>query len=68
MSNPTLTPGSTDPAVKTLQTALNLDGAGLTVDGVYGPLTLGAVIMFKLSHHLTDGIVGPMTWAALKAV
>lgn len=38
----------------------------LTVDGVFGGHTLGAVQVFQRNHQLTaDGIVGPKTWAKL---
>jgi peptidoglycan hydrolase-like protein with peptidoglycan-binding domain len=65
-TEPTLVEGDTGPAVKTLQTRLNVWGAKLTVDGDFGPLTLAAVKAFQTEHKLTvDGIVGPQTWAAL---
>jgi GH25 family lysozyme M1 (1,4-beta-N-acetylmuramidase) len=65
-SDPTLVEGDTGPAVKTLQTRLNVWGAHLTVDGNFGALTLDAVKAFQTAHKLTvDGIVGPQTWAAL---
>ncbi|HLK04847.1 MAG TPA: peptidoglycan-binding protein [Candidatus Acidoferrum sp.] len=52
--------------VKVLQGLLNQDGAGLTVDGVFGRDTEAAVIRFQNEHGLaSDGIVGPITWAAL---
>lgn len=39
----------------------------LTEDGIYGPLTQGAVIHWQRSLGLAaDGIVGPITWAALQ--
>jgi peptidoglycan hydrolase-like protein with peptidoglycan-binding domain len=65
-SDPTLVEGDTGPAVKTLQTRLNVWGAHLTVDGNFGASTLTAVKAFQTAHKLTvDGIVGPKTWAAL---
>ncbi|MER6029519.1 peptidoglycan-binding domain-containing protein [Streptomyces sp. NPDC001851] len=40
----------------------------LPVDGVYGPETVRAVIVVQQHAGLTpDGIVGPATWAALRA-
>src|SRR5215207_2935505 len=37
------------------------------VDGLYGPLTEGAVRRFQQTDGLTsDGVVGPRTWAALR--
>lgn len=39
---------------------------GVTVDGVYGPITMNKVTKFQKAHGLaTDGIVGPLTWKAL---
>lgn len=59
-------PPTTSEAVKTLQTRLNVHGAHLTVDGVFGPVTEAAVVAFQKAAKLTvDGIVGPLTWAAL---
>jgi peptidoglycan hydrolase-like protein with peptidoglycan-binding domain len=66
--DPTLVEGDTGPAVKTLQTRLNVWGAKLTVDGDFGPATLTAVQAFQTQQKLTvDGVVGPQTWAALNA-
>jgi peptidoglycan hydrolase-like protein with peptidoglycan-binding domain len=51
-----------------IQTRLNEMGASppLPVDGVSGPLTKAAVIAFQKSHGIEpDGIVGPITLAAL---
>lgn len=49
-----------------------LAGAGYNVgplDGIYGPMTMHAVIMFQQDNGLVpDGIVGPMTWAAIDAI
>ena len=65
-SEPVLREGDTGAAVKTLQTRLNAWGATLVVDGDFGPATLAAVKAFQTAHHLSvDGIVGPLTWAAL---
>lgn len=66
--NPTLVEGDTGPAVRTLQTRLNVWGANITVDGDFGPATLAAVKAFQARENLTvDGVVGPQTWAALNA-
>ena len=36
------------------------------VDGIFGPMTRNAVLGFQKANGLaTDGIVGPLTWAAL---
>ena len=41
---------------------------GIEADGRFGPATLLAVEQFQSAHGLTpDGIVGPKTWAALRA-
>lgn len=62
----TLTEGATGSAVRVLQVRLNAWGARLAVDGVFGPVTWGAVRAFQSAHGLAvDGIVGPNTWAAL---
>jgi hypothetical protein len=58
--------GNTGNDVKALQYLLNAYGAGLSVDGVFGPATLGAVKSFQSGHGLTaDGIAGPRTWKAV---
>lgn len=75
---PVLRRGSRGPAVMDLQTRLNAwmaqgtppRGAPLAVDGVFGPLTDGAVRRFQAEAfpgqpNEVDGIVGPRTWAAL---
>lgn len=54
--------------VKTLQSYLNSKGynCGL-VDGLFGPKTKKAVILFQKANNLTpDGIVGPKTKAMMK--
>lgn len=53
--------------VMELQKLLNAQGHGtLTVDGIFGPKTMAAVVKFQTAQTLVaDGIVGPMTRAAL---
>ena len=52
--------------VRSIQTALNANGANLEVDGAFGPLTEAAVRAFQTDNGLTvDGIVGPQTSGAL---
>src|SRR5262245_65746166 len=52
--------------VKALQTELNHEGFALEVDGLFGRDTESAVKQFQREHHLDDdGVVGPLTWAAL---
>lgn len=58
--------GDAGEAVKAVQSQLNTRGAGLTVDGAFGPGTETAVRNFQSSRGLSaDGIVGPNTWLAL---
>lgn len=55
--------GAAEHPVTTLQYLLNDRGAGLTVDGRFGPKTEAAVRDVQHDHHLqVDGIVGPKTW------
>jgi len=63
-SHPTLRRGSRGPAVMELQRKLNgVSGAGLVVDGDFGPRTEQAVRNFQAFFQLgVDGIVGPKTW------
>lgn len=64
----TLRPGARGESVSALQEALNARGAGLRVDGSFGPATRAAVREFQRSAGLAvDGIAGPRTWAALGA-
>lgn len=57
------TPYMTGSDVKKIQEIL-----GVTVDGVYGPLTMNKVTKFQKDHGLaTDGIIGDNTWDALLA-
>ena len=59
--------GSTGSYVSQVQSQLNATiGAGLAVDGDFGPKTEAAVKSFQSSRGLSvDGIVGPLTWGAL---
>jgi peptidoglycan hydrolase-like protein with peptidoglycan-binding domain len=52
--------------VRSLQYLLNAHGARLVVDGVFGPLTNGAVRTFQAAHGLpVTGVVDGRTWPAL---
>lgn len=52
---------------KWLQWHLRKHGAGLTVDGIIGPISWSALKKFQSAHGLdADGICGPATKAALK--
>lgn len=66
---PTLQQGSTGDAVKSLQRALNRwypQLRPLAEDGAFGPATRARVIYFQQRSRLvSDGIVGPKSWAAL---
>ncbi len=61
--------GEIDGCVTDLQQLLDSNGAGLTVDGDFGPATLTAVKSYQSAHGLSvDGIVGPNTKASLSDV
>ncbi len=64
---PTIQLGATGDVVRRAQRALRrTPDLGLVVDGVFGPLTEGAVKEFQQGAGLTaDGIIGPLTWNAL---
>lgn len=65
---PTLRQGCRGDSVRTLQEKLRSLGYNLEVDGKFGPITKQCVKFFQESAALArDGIVGPMTWAALVA-
>lgn len=70
-SNPTLSKGDENDAVKTLQRLLIEKGysCGYSgADGEFGAATEAAVKKFQADNGLTaDGIVGPLTWAKVKA-
>jgi peptidoglycan hydrolase-like protein with peptidoglycan-binding domain len=65
-SHPKLRSGSRGSAVKTLQRDLNDHGAGIAVDGSFGPATLSSVKSFQRAAGIyVDGVVGPNTWSKL---
>jgi hypothetical protein len=67
-AEPTVRYGSRGPEVAKAQRLLNLAGASLSDDGVFGGLTVRAVKAFQASRGLApDGVVGPLSWAALHA-
>ena len=70
VATPTLRKGSKGENVKTLQRNLNAAiGAGLAVDGSFGPACYAAVKKFQSRYGLgADGIYGPNTAAKMKAV
>ena len=60
-------PGSRGEDVKKLQEALrDLDMYHGEIDGIYGPLTEGAVLEYQTTNQLTrDGIAGPQTLSSM---
>ena len=64
---PELKQGDHGQAVTQLQVDLNGHGAHLAEDGTFGPATHEAVVAFQGDNGLAvDGVVGPLTWAALR--
>jgi len=62
----TLQVGSSGSGVKQLQRALDANGASLTVDGGFGPMTQSAVEAFQQSQGLpATGVVDVATWTKL---
>ncbi|MGH7481350.1 MAG: peptidoglycan recognition protein family protein [Longimicrobiales bacterium] len=58
--------GDSGDAVRLAQQALIAAGQMLAVDGVFGPETEGTVEAFQRERGLlVDGVIGPVTWAAL---
>src|SRR4051794_1274657 len=64
---PTIALNATGTAVRRLQRALRrTPNLGVAVDGIFGAITDHAVKEFQEGASLqVDGIVGPLTWAAL---
>lgn len=63
---PLVKEGHVGDRVTTVQYLLRHHGAGIDADGIFGPLTDGAVVSFQSSNNLgVDGIVGPETWPVL---
>lgn len=66
-TRPTLRNGSKGEDVRELQRILRGLGYTLEIDGKFGPITTQCVKSFQGSNGLkVDGIVGPLTWAALQ--
>ncbi len=69
---PTLSFGSSGPAVVEAQSKLNKGVSSLArldEDGGFGPLTASRVREFQMQKQLgVDGVVGPITWGALDAL
>jgi len=65
----TIAQGSSSTEVRMLQILLEKNGFDVgPVDGIFGPMTHGAVIKFQMKKGLgVDGIVGPKTWGELRA-
>ncbi|MTJ48655.1 peptidoglycan-binding protein [Dolichospermum sp. UHCC 0259] len=60
---PVISFGSSGISVRALQKLLIANGYGITIDGVFGPVTETAVKAFQNRRRLsTDGIVGQKTW------
>lgn len=55
--------GTNGEAARAAQVALNAYGAGLTVDGVFGSVSVAAAKRFQAAAGRTqDGVIGPRTW------
>jgi murein L,D-transpeptidase YcbB/YkuD len=58
--------GSRGQVVKSMQALLNVYGANIAVDGIFGPKSTIALKNYQTSHNLTaDGICGEKTWNKL---
>ena len=68
VSHPLVRIGSKGDDVRECQRKLNLHGASLIEDGVFGGQTDSAVRRFQSSEGIgVDGVVGPITWGRLDA-
>jgi hypothetical protein len=66
--SPVLRLGASGDMVKQLQRLMRYVGLPVATDGDFGPQTHERLKRFQRDHGLTaDGIVGPATWAALRA-
>ncbi len=67
VSNYNVRRGSRNENVRTVQFLLNVFGANLVTDAIFGPLTEAATKAFQKANGLVqDGIVGPITSRALQ--
>jgi peptidoglycan hydrolase-like protein with peptidoglycan-binding domain len=63
---PLIGPGDTGEDVFSVQLMLQAHGYSLSIDGIDGQQTTGAVVSFQSAHGLqADGVVGPQTWPVL---
>lgn len=63
---PLVRQGDRGQSVRDVQHLLRARGHSLEVDGIFGPVTDGAVRAYQEDNSLTvDGIVGPATWRAV---
>src|SRR5579885_3058111 len=63
---PLIGQGSTGEDVYSVQLMLQARGYSLSIDGIDGPQTTGAVVSFQSANGLqADGVVGPQTWPVL---
>lgn len=67
-TDPTIREGDTGAKVKELQQLLKAKGFNPgPIDGIFGPSSFNAVVSFQKYNGLDpDGIVGPLTWKALR--
>lgn len=66
MTLPTVKRNSRGKYVEKAQALLNVEGANLKEDGIFGPLTDSATERFQRSKGLAvDGWIGPNTWSEL---
>ena len=66
---PIVKQGATGEAVRTVQGLCIARGHTIKVDGVFGPVTHGAVTAVQKAAKIgVDGVVGPQTWPALTGI